>query len=243
MQNVLSIPSVTGVDLNLRIAGPGARSYAFIIDWHIRVLAALAWFAAGTWLLVGGLVPGPASTNFNFEFMVELPALAIYFLYHPIVELIMAGRTPGKRIAGVRVVRTDGGIPSVGAILIRNIFRLIDCLPVGYCVGLTVAIFSERSLRIGDYAAGTVLVYDEPKRESLADFSSEALGRIGIEQMELVRELLDRWDALKPDVRGSLARKLLAKLDAMPHDDMDAELRRALESLLIASPDEEAGAG
>jgi hypothetical protein len=36
---------------------------------------------------------------------------------------------------------------------------------------------------------------------------------------------------------------LLAKLDAMPHDDMDAELRRALESLLIASPDEEAGAG
>ncbi len=230
MQDVLSIPSVTGVDLNLRIAGPGARSYAFIIDWHIRFLAAAAWFLVGTLVVFRGAAATPVGGQAYF-FTVVVPALALYFLYHPVVELIMAGRTPGKRIAGVRVVRNDGAIPGVGAILIRNIFRLIDSLPVAYCVGLGVAIVSERSLRLGDYAAGTVLVYDEPEDEALASFSTEALGELGIEQYELVRDLLDRWPSLEAGTRGELARKLLTRLDRLPYDDSDEDLRQALESL------------
>ena len=48
----------------------------------------------------------------------------------------MRGRTPGKRMAGVRIVARDGGAPSVGALLVRNVFRLIDSLPLLYGVGL-----------------------------------------------------------------------------------------------------------
>ena len=42
----LSVQSVTGVDLTLKLAGPGTRSYAFVIDWHIRLLLACAWLLA-----------------------------------------------------------------------------------------------------------------------------------------------------------------------------------------------------
>lgn len=242
MQDVLNIPSVTGVDLNLRIAGPGARSFAFIIDWHIRLLAAIAWFAAGVWLMLGSFDPTAVAVGTNFQFTVVLPALAIYFLYHPLVELIMGGRSPGKRIAGVRVIRTDGAIPGAGTILIRNVFRLLDCLPVGYCVGLAVAILSERSQRVGDFAAGTVLVYDESTTDALADFSGDTLGRFRIEEVELVHELLGRWKSLDPETRHSLARQLLRQLNARPHDPLqadlqtdlrtDGDLRHALESVL-----------
>ena len=62
--------------------------------------------------------------------LIFLPTSLIYLLYHPLVELAMRGRTPGKRMAGVRIVNRQGGTPSSLAILIRNGFRLIDCLPV-----------------------------------------------------------------------------------------------------------------
>ena len=73
-------------------------------------------------------------------YIVVLPSLALYFLYHPILEVLMKGRTPGKRIAGVRLVKRDGGVPGVGALLIRNVFRLIDSLPFAYCIGLATTI-------------------------------------------------------------------------------------------------------
>ena len=235
MQDVLSIPSVTGVDLNLRIAGPGARSYAFIIDWHIRLLAALVWFFLGT-IAVFGTVGAPADLSAGsgriYVLGVLMPTLALYFLYHPVIELIMAGRTPGKRMAGVRVVRADGAIPGLGSLLIRNVFRLIDCLPIAYCVGLAVTLFTQHSVRIGDIAAGTVLVYDDPEDRTLDHFNSAALDRIGMEQIEIVRDLLARWDTLGAGTRKQLATRLLDKLGARPAEDSDLALREALELLL-----------
>src|ERR1700748_3947116 len=103
----LTVQSVTGVELTLAIAGPGTRSYAFVIDWHIRLLI------AGAWLLVASfVVHAKLSWRGQDALLSLLPAAVIYFLYHPIVEVLMRGRTPGKRMAGVRIVNRDGGAPS-----------------------------------------------------------------------------------------------------------------------------------
>jgi hypothetical protein len=144
----------------------------------------------------------------------------------------MAGQSPGKRIAGVRVVRTTGAIPGIGAILIRNVFRLIDSLPAVYCVGLATTVFTQQSVRIGDIAAGTVLVYDNAEDKELGDLPSEAIGRIGMEQVELVRELLARWDSLSLEVRNDLAWRLLRKLGEEHNLRVEADLRSALEAVL-----------
>jgi uncharacterized RDD family membrane protein YckC len=229
----LKIRSVTGVDLELEIAGPGARSYAFIIDWHIRLLAAVVWLFAGLWLFTNVQSSDALQGNAGFFYFVGLPSLAIYFLYHPLLEIAMQGRTPGKRIAGVRLVDRDGGMPGVGALLIRNVFRLVDALPLFYCVGLATVIVNKDSLRFGDIAAGTVLVYDAARTERLVEtLSARAVERLGLKQAEVVRDLLGRWNELKPEVRSSLAVELLATLGASPPTADEVALRAALEGLL-----------
>jgi uncharacterized membrane protein SpoIIM required for sporulation len=103
-----------------------------------------------------------------------MPATAIYFLYHPILEPLMSGRTPGKRLAGLRVLTPEGQVPTTGALVTRNVFRLIDSLPVGYVVGLLFVFFGRRHLRLGDLAAGTVVAVERaPFLEKLARLRSE----------------------------------------------------------------------
>ncbi|HEX5421476.1 MAG TPA: RDD family protein [Gammaproteobacteria bacterium] len=227
MSSVLNISSITGVDLELEIAGPGARSYAFIIDWHIRLLAALAWLSAGSLLyfrLAGAFEFGRSAGYF---YAVGLPSLALYFLYHPVIETLMHGRTPGKRMAGVRLVTRDGELPGTGPLLIRNLFRLVDALPALYCVGLAAAIVSKESLRIGDIAAGTILVYDAAGKDAdLPALPLHTVEKLGLEQAQVVRDLLDRWHELRPEVRSSLAQRLLAKLRNQPGAEGGAEMDR-----------------
>jgi uncharacterized RDD family membrane protein YckC len=208
----LNIRGLTGVDMTLRVAGPGTRAYAFIIDWHIRLLVALAWVLAG---LLVGLIMGGTFTKDTLPFFFIAPALAIYFLYHPVIEVLMRGRTPGKRMAGARIVTLEGEIPGTGALLMRNLFRLIDSLPVAYLVGLVCCIFTAQRVRIGDLAAGTLLILDDPKaNRSLALVGMAAQNsRLEPDAAALVQDLIDRWAELKEGRRDSLARELLARLD------------------------------
>ncbi|HEU4590262.1 MAG TPA: stage II sporulation protein M [Steroidobacteraceae bacterium] len=158
---VIAVPSATGIDAQLVLAGPGARTIAFLIDWLIRGGLALAWLLIAALLILG---------NVNFEIPEEhetlwylagaIPATAIYFLYHPVLEPLMSGRTPGKRMTGLRVLTPDGVVPGVGALVTRNLFRIIDSMPALYVVGLLFVIFGRRHLRLGDMAAGTVLAVE-----------------------------------------------------------------------------------
>ncbi len=209
----LSVESVTGIDVSLALAGPGARSFAFVIDWHIRLILALTWYVVGAVIYNGRLALNvPLNNSGRWFGFVVLPALAIYFLYHPLVELVMRGRTPGKRHVGIRVVTRQGGPPAAGALLVRNVFRLIDSLPGFYGVGLGVMMFSQESLRVGDMAAGTVLVYERDVRdERPPQAAAERLGALDSEGAEIAADLLERWPGLEPQARKRLARALLLR--------------------------------
>ena len=157
----LVVDSVTGVAVVLPVAGPGVRSWAFLIDWSIRTILSIAWFVVsalaynGRWSLAQPLLPDAA-----WFVIVVTPPAVVYLLYHPVLEAAMGGRTPGKRIAGVRIVARDGGTPGLAALLTRNVFRIVDSLPLLYGVGLGAAMATKDHVRIGDIAAGTLLVYD-----------------------------------------------------------------------------------
>jgi uncharacterized RDD family membrane protein YckC len=235
MDGTLKIPSVTGIDVELRIAGPGGRSYAFVIDWHIRVLAGLAWMAVGAFGYFASIstIPSLEANQADFALIVVAPAAAIYFLYHPVLEVLMRGRTPGKRIAGVRIVKRDGGVPGIGPLLVRNLFRLVDSLPFLYLVGLVATLLTSQSVRIGDIAAGTLLVYDDAEAGTFDDApSSRGIERLGLERAELVRDLLARWPELREDARSVLARRLLEREEPVPKELGADELRVRLERLL-----------
>ena len=221
----LHVRSVTGVDLQLRIASLGGRSYAFVIDWHIRTVAALAWYMASTSIFYQEFIV--LDPDAMFYFVVIGPATAIYALYHLVLE-VATGRTPGKRIAGVRIVTADGQAPGIDALAIRNVLRILDSL-LFYAVGLTSVLVTRQCVRIGDIAAGTLLVYDDDAKTATAGFNEQAVARLGLERAELAHELLDRWNALEPQKRHAFARKLLddgsERSDAALHDALKELVR------------------
>lgn len=232
----LSVDSVTGIDVSLPIAGPGARSYAFIIDWHIRLVLALAWYVVAALICNGGFsLAAPAGHELRWLGLALAPALVIYFLYHPVVEIAMRGRTPGKRSAGIRVVTRSGGPPGAGALLVRNVFRLIDSLPVGYGVGLTLMVLTRESLRCGDMAGGTLLVYEHRIADTeLLQDAAQRLGKLDTAGAEIAADLLQRWTSLVPEARIRLARQLLQRYlgaDADLSEADELQWRSRLERL------------
>jgi uncharacterized RDD family membrane protein YckC len=235
----LSVDSVTGIDVSLPVAGPGARSFAFIIDWHIRFILAFAWYVAATLIYNGGfsLSPPPAFDQAWFV-AVLLPAFAIYFLYHPLLEILLRGRTPGKRSVGIHIVTRAGGPPGAGALLVRNVFRLIDSLPVAYGVGLTLMVLTRESLRCGDMAAGTLLVYERSVADSdLLQSAAQRVGRLDPVGAEIVADLLERWESLVPEARVRLARQLLQRYLGAAADLSEAdELQWRSRLELLARP-------
>ena len=237
MSEQITITSAGGVEVKLDLAALGGRSYAFIMDWHIRVLAALAWLLFGILSLTGGFVVQDSkvfTSGTSTFYLVLLPSLAIYFLYHPVLELAMLGRTPGKRMAGIRIVAKDGRSASSGAILLRNVFRLIDSLPIFYVLGILVCLFNKQHLRIGDMAAGTILVYEEhasKKRLNLIMDNIEAQ-TLSTPQRELVAEVLERWRELDPARRRQMAQDLLQKFGQSLPSGKGLKLDHALHSRL-----------
>jgi len=185
------------------------------LDAHwLRVLLAIAWYLVAVALYSrSGLIAHSATAFIEFT---SIPAGCIYFLYHPVVEIALRGRTPGKRTAGVRIVTAQGGTPSSGALLLRNVFRLIDSLPVLYVVGLACCLVTERRIRIGDMAAGTLLVRESAAPAKALNSLSELVARSGLapEIAELIDDLLKRWHALDVGARDALARTILTRIDS-----------------------------
>ena len=202
--DVLTIHTVDAVDVHLARAGIGSRSYAFLIDWHIRFVAAFVWF-------IGALAITGTSFKEGYKVLVVvLPAAALYFLYHPVLEVLMQGQTPGKRWIHLRIVTPDGSTPGAGALLMRNVFRILDSLPAVYALGLLVMFCTKDQVRIGDLAAGTLVVYDLPTtKETLADAVVHDDQRARI--VPLLEEWLERWSELEPVQRDQIAWGLMRK--------------------------------
>ncbi len=242
MQDELTVCTADAMEVSLPIAGVGGRSLAFIIDWHIRALLAAVWLFGAVQLIAlatdmgfDAIFEEPATV---LTFLVIVPPTLIYLLYHPVLEVLMRGRTPGKRMAGVRTVTLEGHTPGAGPILLRNVFRLVDSLPMFYVVGLGVAFFTARQVRLGDLAAGTLLVYEQARgRERFEDTSFPGAQGFGQEQLELARELLERWRDLGRATRDNLARRILTRegIQVAPElsgRQLDRELQQRLQTLV-----------
>jgi uncharacterized RDD family membrane protein YckC len=148
----LDVETPEGVALELRVAGPIARALAWAIDLSIRLAAML--LAA---LLLGML--GAAGAG-----LMLLIAFASEWLYPVLFEVYNSGRTPGKAALGLAVLRDDGTPLGWSESLLRNLLRAADFLPGTYLVGLLAMLSNSEFRRLGDLAAGTLVVHAEPGR-------------------------------------------------------------------------------
>lgn len=143
------IETPEGIDLTLRPAGLMSRALAFAIDLGIRGL------------LLGGLLL--LLSQFGHVGM-GLAAMLLFVLnwwYMVLFEVFNQGRSPGKQMMRLRVVQDDGTPVGWSSSLIRNLLRFVDMLPLGYCLGAISCLQHPTFKRLGDLAAGTLVIYRE----------------------------------------------------------------------------------
>lgn len=211
LEDRLTIATPEGVEVELTLAGVGSRFIAGTADVAIQglVLVALALIlrSAG-----GAGVAVLISASF-----------ALIFFYHVLFEVLAGGRTPGKRLTGLRVVRSGGRPVGLTASALRNVLRLIDFVPTLYALGVTVMFVSSRNQRLGDLAAGTFVVRDrhgdrgEPLHAPLpavdpGPAAAWDVSAVSADDAATVRAFLERRDDLQAGPRAELAAELAGRL-------------------------------
>ncbi len=169
------------------VAGLGSRFIGALVD-SIAIVGGGAGLLCGlsvvalSWTRGGLDVPsGTASSAGDAAAWVEglvlaaaaLLLFAIVWGYYIVFETLWDGQTPGKRVAGTRVVRLDGGSAGFREAAVRNLVRFADFLPLGYGIGVAVMFADRHTRRLGDLAAGTVVVREQ-RRVTLADLAGAA---------------------------------------------------------------------
>jgi uncharacterized RDD family membrane protein YckC len=211
----LVIGTPEGVDLDLRLAGLGSRFVAALLD----VLLRLVVFAAlGLVLLAGPLTLDDLASGIGLA-LFSVGAFLVLFGYDVLFEVLASGRTPGKRRAGLRVVLVDGRPVTFTASALRTIVRVVDLLPGPYLVGAAAILLTRRNQRLGDLAAGTLVVREEgsragdepPFRVPEAAAGWDVAG-IGTDELVAVRRFLARRAELTPESRRALAATLAGRL-------------------------------
>jgi len=225
------VRSAEGVELHMPLAGPAPRMLAFGVDACVLWLGLAALFvfvllvvpALGSWLR--DQMPSFDPKNMQKDPQGWLLPFMIFFvivgyfgelLYFLFWEIVSGGSSPGKWLVGLRVVRLDGLRVGVRASCIRNLMRAADVLPSSYVVGLTSMLLSARGQRLGDLAAGTLVVrLDKPERAlalsippGLAPLplSREQLQKLGERERTLVRSSLRRASSLHGERRSLVLR-------------------------------------
>lgn len=213
----VTIATPEGVELQLTLAGIGSRMIAALIDLTIQ---------GGLYLVLAlALAAGSPDAGFGVA-LFAVAGFLIVFAYDVAFEVLAAGRTPGKRLAGLRVVRSGGRPVDFVTSAIRNVLRIIDVLPGLYAVGMISVLATRRNQRLGDLAAGTLVVRERlggrARPAGPAPFLPPAAGAVawdvsgvGSGDIATVRSFLARRAELDPAAAERLAADLAARLRPM----------------------------
>jgi uncharacterized RDD family membrane protein YckC len=148
----LVIRTPEGIAFSLTLAGPVTRFLAWGVD--VGVILGLT-MAIGTVVGLFGLISTDLAQAIN-----ALIFFAIQFGYRMATEWLWRGQTVGKRLLRLRVVDESGLRLHLSQIIMRNLLRAVDFLPLCYIVGGTACLLSQRAQRLGDLAAGTIVIRD-----------------------------------------------------------------------------------
>jgi uncharacterized RDD family membrane protein YckC len=242
----LKIDTPEQIALELPLAGIGSRFLGMAIDtllqWVFYFVVFLI-FLGTVWA-----VPSIGNLTRYLKWIPEsfIPAVIILFIfciywgYFAFFEIIWKGQTPGKKIAGIRVIHTSGRPINAYEAIGRNLLRVVDGIPGMYGVGIVCMMLNDQHRRLGDYVAGTVVVHDKHVQEVMPDLNTVAfmprsnpydstmpqentasvdaagskLAHISSDELVLIETFLQRRFDLDPIVRDDTAYKIAARITA-----------------------------
>ena len=186
-----------GIELTLRLAGPVPRAMAWAIDLAVRGGIVLGVSMAASLLGRAGLG------------VLLLTAFFVEWLLPAWLETMWRGQTPGKRVMRLAVLNDDGTPVRWPGALTRNLLRAVDFLPFLYGVGLVSMLLSRDFKRLGDLAAGTVVVYQPEKAEANKNIPAAAAiappVALELEEQRAVLDLAERSTTLTQERVEELA--------------------------------------
>ena len=167
-----TVESPEQVEIDFELAGPGSRFCALLIDVIVMFIAIIVVIiTAGGVIGTSQLAPLGAMDEQTLTSWILAVVIVVFFLlnfgYFLISEWLLSGRSAGKLAMQLRAVRDDGTPMGTIDILLRNLLRVVDAFPLGYVVGGAVAFFHPLHKRLGDLAAGTIVI-----KERQVDYAS-----------------------------------------------------------------------
>jgi uncharacterized RDD family membrane protein YckC len=243
MDRNVDVRTPESVELTYHLAGLGSRFLAVVIDQAIQIAILIAIFA-GLALIGAHAPPRPRHEAVGDKLVqaiaiaiIVVTTFAIFFGYFIVFEAFWNGQTPGKKLLGIRVVR-DGGFPiDLGAATVRNLVRVGELILGYYAVAAVSTILSDENKRLGDYAAGTLVVRDASldlpvERAAGAEPVYGATRYLSGEERALIVRFLERRDALSPERRTALATQIAARVrDRLPPEMQTYDDEGLLERL------------
>ncbi len=214
----LSIETPEQVALEFPLAGVGSRFLALAVDTLLQVAIALSVLAAvsGTWSLLR-----PSGGGAWFVAVLIIAAFLLFYGYFAIFEAFWHGQTPGKRLIGLRVLSVTGRPARIDEAILRNLLRVIDQLPGFYAIGIVTTLVSARNQRLGDLAAGTVVVHEKALSAPVMQVAAPPAGSgwtggpgLSDAELLLVETFLQRRHELAVPVREAHANAIADRLRA-----------------------------
>lgn len=218
----IETPEQIGLDLEL--AGLGSRFVAQVIDWVCKGVLSLFLVAVG--VILSGLA-GAANPFDNPSKVLVAVVVALLYLvwlaYGVYFEARWNGQTPGKWFAHVRVVKAGGGPCDPVAAGVRNLLAVADSLPAGLLLGAVLILLTPNRQRLGDLAAGTVVVRERhagagpESADELVEHASDEvvftpaqLAAVAPADRVLIRSFLQRFLDMDPAGRDRLGVRMAA---------------------------------
>lgn len=229
--NRITLQTPESVELEFTLAGIGNRAYALFIDyliWSAILLGVLIIWLIASVQLTGIVETIVGSTGPLWLWLIAIYALVtfcIYVGYFVFFETVWQGQTPGKRRVKIRVIRDDGRPIGLQQATLRALLRPIDDF---LFLGAFLIILNKREKRLGDWLAGTLVIQEErpvtsanflvsEQAKTLAiQLQSEAdLSRLLPEDFAVIRDYLQRSEAMTPQAKSELSRQLAHQVKAM----------------------------
>jgi len=231
----LSIDTPEQIALEFPLAGVGSRFLALAFDTLLQIVAAvgLALIAA---LAAGALSAAGRAAGAWVLAILILALFVVYTGYFATFEALWRGQTPGKRLVGLRVIDLSGRPVSVYAAILRNLVRIVDQLPGIYAVGIVSVMVTSRQQRLGDLAAGTVVVHERTETLDVPATPAPGGARMGAHQLTtddilVMESFLRRRNDLDPMLRLETARRIARRMTQKLQIDSTEDEERLIERL------------
>jgi uncharacterized RDD family membrane protein YckC len=213
----LSIDTPEQIALEFPLAGVGSRFLAIAFDTLLQGIAAFALAMIAVFSEVSASAIVGRSLGPWVLALLVFALFVIYTGYFAVFEVMWRGQTPGKRLVGLRVIDVSGSPVTVYSAILRNLIRIVDQLPGIYAVGIVSVIVTSRQQRLGDLAAGTVVVHERTETLDIPATATPAGVHLGAHQLTtddllVMESFLRRRNDIDPLLRLETARRIARRM-------------------------------